>query len=179
MKRSGMKARLAAPVACTTFVAMAVAALAVGTARGDAHVVAVCDAKKTGSLRVVDGQNRRSSNKRCVSSNPTGSKGNPGIVDSAGPAGNTDATGRDGVLEEIGDKGADGASGPAGAQGEQGPEGDNGAPDGDKGAHRATGPSGAHKGLRGDNGASGAKGDSGHPRAPPEALSALRTGPGA
>ena len=178
-----MKARFAALLGCAAFLAVAAAAPALAIVRGERRVITACQAKKTGSFRVVDGQNRCSHNKIRISWNRTGPKGDPGIMGPAVRAGHTGATGREGVPEEIGpkDKGADGASGPAGAQGKKGPEGDNDAAgsDGGKGAHGAIGPSGAQKGPRGDNGAPGADGEIGHARAPPAVLSAPRTGPGA
>jgi hypothetical protein len=169
---------LAACMACAVFLAMAVAALAWGTARGDDHVVAGCDEKKTGSLRVVEGHDRCSRNTIRVSWSRTGPKGGPGSIDPAGPAGNAGATGRAGAPEELGDRGADGASGPADAQGDIGPDGEYAA-DGDECAIGAAGPCIARKAPRGYNGAPSARVDSGHARAPPASLSAPRTGPGA
>ena len=139
-------------------------------------MVAGCDAKKTGSLRVVDRQDRCSRNTIRVSWNRTGSNGGLGI-DPAGPAGNMGATGRERAPEEIGDGDTDGASGLVDEPSENG-EGDYGA-DGDKGAIDAAGPASARKGPRGDKRVPGAQGDSGHARAPPAVLSAAPTGPGA
>ena len=157
-------------MACAVFLAMAVAALPWGTARGDDHVVAGCEEKKTGSLRVADGQDRCTRDSIRVGWHRTGPTG--------GPADSTGASDREGLPEELVDRGADGASGPADAQGDNGPEGEYAA-DGDEGAFGAAGPFIARKGPSGDDGAPAAQVDSAQARAPPRLLSATRTGPGA
>jgi hypothetical protein len=203
-----MKACFAALLGCAAFLALAAAALEWGTVRGDGRVITGCEAEKAGSLQVVDGQDCCSLNEIRATWNSTAPKGDPGILEPAGPAGHTGATGRDGMPEKNGDRSEDGASGPVCAHGERGPQGDTGAPgvdgdrgpsgtasamgekgseadsgapgvDGDKGAIGEAGPSGAHKGPRDDNGAPGAKGESRHARAPPTLLSEPRIGPGA
>jgi hypothetical protein len=118
-----MKASFAALLACVALLAIADAALAWGTVRGAGRVLTDCDAKNTGSPRIVDGQDN------CSRSRPEeiGEKGGDGARRPAGAQGDQGPEGENGEPGADGDKGAHGATGPSGAQ--KGPWGDHGASD--------------------------------------------------
>jgi hypothetical protein len=119
MKASGTKTHSAASLACAVFLAMAVAALAWGTARGDDHVVAVCDEKRTGSVWVVEGHNR------CSRSGAPEEIGDMGADGASSPA-------DEGENSSEGEYAADGVQGATGSAGtiipRKGPRGDDRAP---------------------------------------------------
>jgi hypothetical protein len=117
-----MKVCFGALLACAAFLGTAEAALAWGTVAGEGRVLTGCDAKQTGPLRIVEGQNR------CPHSvlDEIGSEGADGASGPAWTRGENGPEGDSGAPGADDDKGANGAPDPSSVR--KGRSGDNAAP---------------------------------------------------